>query len=77
MLLLTCVPTPRPRADVYEEEPLPTDSPLRGMRNVLLSPHNANASPSAHERVHWSTIVNLLKALRIPFTKLEGGAIKV
>ncbi|RME70440.1 MAG: hydroxyacid dehydrogenase [Verrucomicrobia bacterium] len=25
--------------DVYEEEPLPADSPLRGLRNVLLLPH--------------------------------------
>lgn len=25
--------------DVFEEEPLPTDSPLRGLDNVLLAPH--------------------------------------
>lgn len=25
--------------DVYEDEPLPVDSPLRGMRNVMLLPH--------------------------------------
>lgn len=53
--------------DVYEHEPLRSDSPLRSMSNVLLAPHNANASPRAHERVHWNTIGNLLKALDIPF----------
>ncbi|MGA9531683.1 MAG: phosphoglycerate dehydrogenase [Anaerolineales bacterium] len=49
--------------DVFEDEPLPTDSPLRRMDNVLLAPHNANASPEAWERVHRNTISNLLRAL--------------
>ena len=38
------------------------------MANVLLAPHNANASPTAHERVLWSTIANLLTGLGIPFS---------
>jgi len=49
--------------DVFEREPLPADSPLRSMDNVLLAPHNSNASPSAWERVHRSTLANLLEAL--------------
>lgn len=49
--------------DVFETEPLPADSPLRSMLNVLLAPHNSNASPSAWERVHWNTIRNLLEGL--------------
>ncbi len=49
------------------QEPLRIDSPLRGMPNVLLAPHNANASPTAHERVHWNTLKNLLTQLRVPF----------
>jgi phosphoglycerate dehydrogenase-like enzyme len=49
--------------DVYEHEPLPAGSPLRGMDNVLLAPHNANSSPSAWERVHWNTIRNLILGL--------------
>jgi D-3-phosphoglycerate dehydrogenase len=49
--------------DVFEEEPLPADSPLRAMDNVLLAPHNSNASPAAWERVHWNTIRNLLVGL--------------
>ncbi len=49
--------------DVFEKEPLPADSPLRGMENVMLAPHNANSSPSAWERVHWNTIRNLVVGL--------------
>jgi D-3-phosphoglycerate dehydrogenase len=52
--------------DVYQDEPLPDDSPLRRMNNVLLGPHNANASPSAWERVHWNTIRNLFSGLGLP-----------
>jgi D-3-phosphoglycerate dehydrogenase len=51
--------------DVFEVEPLPKDSPLLKMDNVLLAPHNANSSPSAWERVHWNTIRNLLDGLGI------------
>ena len=54
--------------DVFEVEPLPADSPLRAMENVLLAPHNANASPTAWEHVHRNTIDNLLRVLR------SGGA---
>lgn len=49
--------------DVFEVEPLPLDSPLLTMDNVLLAPHNANSSPAAWERVHWNTIKNLLDGL--------------
>jgi len=49
--------------DVFEDEPLPLDSPLRQMDNVLLAPHNANSSPSAWERVHRATLANLFLGL--------------
>ena len=49
--------------DVFEEEPLPVDSPLCQLDNVMLAPHNANSSPSAWERVHWNTIRNLIEGL--------------
>ena len=49
--------------DVFEDEPLPQDSPLRSMENVLLGSHNANSSPSAWERVHRNTIRNLFDGL--------------
>ena len=51
--------------DVYEVEPLPKDSPLLQMDNVMLAPHNANSSPAAWERVHRNTIRNLLAGLGI------------
>jgi phosphoglycerate dehydrogenase-like enzyme len=51
--------------DVYEHEPLPKDSPLLGMDQAMLAPHNANSSPSAWEHVHWNTIRNLLDGLNI------------
>jgi D-3-phosphoglycerate dehydrogenase len=51
--------------DVFEIEPLPLDSPLLKMDNVMLAPHNSNSSPAAWERVHWSTIRNLLDGLNI------------
>lgn len=49
--------------DVFEEEPLPKDSPLLAMENVLLAPHNANSSAMYWERVHRNTIENLICAL--------------
>ncbi|MDO9347933.1 MAG: phosphoglycerate dehydrogenase [Anaerolineales bacterium] len=51
--------------DVFEVEPLPLESPLRQMDNVMLAPHNANSSPAAWERVHWNTIRNLVEGLGI------------
>ena len=56
--------------DVFEVEPLPLDSPLMKMDNVLLAPHNSNSSPAAWERVHWKTIKNLLDGLGIPHKDL-------
>ena len=52
--------------DVFEVEPLPLDSPLLKMDNVMLAPHNSNSSPLAWENVHWNTIRNLLVGLEIP-----------
>jgi len=56
--------------DVFEEEPLPADSPLLEMGQVLLAPHNSNASPRFWERVHWNTINNLLVGLDLPTDSL-------
>lgn len=52
--------------DVYQDEPIPGDSPLLKMDQVLLAPHNANSSPAAWERVHWNTIRNLFLGLGLP-----------
>jgi D-3-phosphoglycerate dehydrogenase len=59
--------------DVFEVEPLPQDSSLLEMENVMLAPHNANSSPAAWEHVHWSTIRNLLEGLEIPYETGELG----
>jgi len=53
--------------DVFEVEPLPLDSPLLKMDNVMLAPHNSNSSPAAWERVHWNTIRNLVEGLGLKF----------
>jgi len=56
--------------DVFEHEPLPPESPLLKMDNVLLASHNSNSSPAAWERVHWNTIKNLLDGLGVPSENL-------
>lgn len=65
--------------DVFEVEPIPAESPLLQMDNVMLAPHNANSSPAAWEHVHWNTIRNLLDGLGISYRgdeidrKPDGG----
>lgn len=54
--------------DVFEVEPLPLDSPLMKIDNVMLAPHNSNSSPAAWERVHWNTIKNLVEGLGMRFS---------
>ena len=53
--------------DVFEYEPLPLESPLMKMDNVMLAPHNSNSSPAAWERVHWNTIRNLVEGLEMKY----------
>jgi D-3-phosphoglycerate dehydrogenase / 2-oxoglutarate reductase len=50
--------------DVFELEPLPADSPLRNLSNCLLAPHNANSGHAAKQRVHESTVRNLITGLK-------------
>jgi D-3-phosphoglycerate dehydrogenase len=57
--------------DVFEREPLPADSPLREMDQVLLAPHNSNSSPAAWERVHRNTLKNLFEGLGV--MRCESG----
>ena len=58
--------------DVFEIEPLPLDSPLLSMDQVMLAPHNSNSSPLAWESVHWNTIRNLLIGLGLPLDKFDA-----
>lgn len=55
--------------DVFEKEPLPPDSALRKMDNVILAPHNSNSSPAAWERVHRNTVAQLLQGLGMADTQ--------
>ncbi|HAC45306.1 MAG TPA: hydroxyacid dehydrogenase [Chloroflexi bacterium] len=49
--------------DVYEVEPLPVDSPLRTMENVVLSPHAGGATVEADARLMEMVGDNLRRAL--------------
>lgn len=49
--------------DVYPEEPLPKNSPLWEMENVILSPHVAGASSRYHERAVELFAINLRRYL--------------
>jgi len=37
--------------DVFAEEPLPSDSPLWEMPNVIITPHSSGSSPRSHDRL--------------------------
>lgn len=49
--------------DVFENEPLSESHPFKKMLNVILSPHNSNASHTAWERVHKNSIDSLIEEL--------------
>jgi hypothetical protein len=49
--------------DVYEAEPLPADSPLRSLDNVLLSPHVSGMDKMAKRKVTERCVSNILKFL--------------
>jgi phosphoglycerate dehydrogenase-like enzyme len=50
--------------DVFDPEPLPTDSPLRGLRNVYLSPHIAGPTVEGHRRCGQFGLENIQRYLR-------------
>jgi D-3-phosphoglycerate dehydrogenase len=49
--------------DVYDTEPLPPGSPLRGHERVLLSPHVAGATAQARLRIAVAVQLNLARAV--------------
>ena len=50
--------------DVFEKEPLPAESPLWGLPNVILTPHNASAASGNDRRSVELFLVNLEKWAR-------------
>jgi D-2-hydroxyacid dehydrogenase (NADP+) len=50
--------------DVFETEPLPPESPLWAMPNVVLSPHNASASAGNNDRATQIFLGNLVRWAR-------------
>jgi D-3-phosphoglycerate dehydrogenase len=60
--------------DVYSVEPLPSDSPLRGAANLLLSPHMAGSTGQAASRIVGQTTANLRRALDgVPVEDVVNG----
>lgn len=49
--------------DVFEHEPLSKEHPFLQMQNVILAPHNSNASQKAWTRVHENSLRQLFEDL--------------
>jgi len=49
--------------DVYEQEPLGADSPLRGCANIILSPHLGGSTVEAQEKVAEDVALQVLDVL--------------
>ena len=50
--------------DVTEPEPLPPDSPLLTLDNVVLAPHIASASQATRDKMAWMAAKNLIAGLK-------------
>jgi len=50
--------------DVYEEEPLPKDSPLLGLENVVLTPHIGASSVEAQEKAGLEVAQKIIELLK-------------
>jgi glyoxylate reductase len=50
--------------DVTDPEPLPLDSPLLTLDNIIIAPHIASASKTAREKMSWMAAENLIAGLK-------------
>jgi glyoxylate reductase len=50
--------------DVTEPEPLPMDSPLLTLDNIVIAPHIASASKTTREKMSWMAAQNLIAGLK-------------
>jgi len=50
--------------DVFEAEPLPEDSPLLRMENVVLTPHIASSTTEAAEKTYRDAVANIVRYLK-------------
>lgn len=56
--------------DVFEQEPLPLDSPLLGLRNAVVTPHLGSATAATRQAMMERALTNLVAGLsgeRLPF----------
>jgi phosphoglycerate dehydrogenase-like enzyme len=49
--------------DVFDQEPLPLDHPLRTLPNLLATPHIGYVSRGLYERFYRDTVVNIARWL--------------
>ncbi|MDQ1908960.1 hydroxyacid dehydrogenase [Paenibacillus sp. GD4] len=49
--------------DVFETEPLPADSPIRSLPNVLLTPHIAGASVQGHLALMEAVVGDIIRSM--------------
>lgn len=49
--------------DVFEDEPLHPESPLRQFDQVVFGSHNASNTHEAGQRTHWRAVSNLVESL--------------
>jgi glyoxylate reductase len=50
--------------DVTEPEPLPLNSPLLTLDNIIIAPHIASASTTSREKMSWMAAQNLIAGLK-------------
>jgi phosphoglycerate dehydrogenase-like enzyme len=69
--------------DVFDQEPLPLDHPLRNMPNTVITPHIGYVSVQAYEAYYRETIENINaylagKPVRVMNPEvLEGKALRI